>query len=160
MDKIKLGKLNLFDIIVILLIIICVAFLILKFIPKDTSDDAKVQNNTFTYEFKVEGISSTSSDMIEVGDDVFDKVTSTKIGTITDLKIETAKGTFEGNEGIVEKIEMPGKIDVYMTIKTDGKIQNGEYLANGLIRILVGQTKEIKTKYWVASGFVTDIIKD
>ena len=39
-----------------------------------------------------------------------------------------------------------------LTIKNDR-----EYLANGLIRTLVGQTKEVKTKYVMASGIVTNI---
>ena len=73
------------------------------------------------------------------------------------MKIEPALGIIEDLDGKYIKAEMPNKIDVEITAKTEGKVQNGEYIANGLIRILVGQTKEVKTKYWMASGFVTEV---
>lgn len=157
MDKIKIGKLNLLDIIIILLLILCVAFAVYKFIPKSNVTTGEEQSNTFSYTIRVEGISNTSADMLKVGDNIYDKVTNTQIGTITDLKIEPAMGIFESADGKIIKAEMPGKIDVDITVETDGKVQNGEYIANGLIRILVGQTKEVKTKYWMASGFVTQV---
>lgn len=157
MDKIKIGKLNLLDIVIIVLLVLCIAFAVFKFIPKNNAITGEEQSNTFSYTIRVEGISDTSADMIKVGDNIYDKVTNTKIGTITDLKIEPAMGIFEGADGKIIKAEMPGKIDVDITAETDGKVQDGEYIANGLIRILVGQTKEVKTKYWMASGFVTKV---
>ena len=95
--------------------------------------------------------------MIKVGDELFDKVSNSKIGIITNLKVEPAVGVIEGIEGTIIQAEMPNKIDVDITVETEGKMQNGEYVANGLIRILVGQTKQVKTKYWMASGFVTEV---
>ncbi|MBO5179151.1 MAG: DUF4330 family protein [Clostridia bacterium] len=157
MDKIKIGKLNLLDIIIILLLILCVAFAVFKFMPKKNVANGEEQSNSFSYTIRVEGISNTSADMIKVGDNIYDKVTNTQIGTITDLKIESALALIEDLDGKYIKSEMPGKIDVDITVETDGKVQNGEYIANGLIRILVGQTKEVKTKYWMATGFVTQV---
>lgn len=157
MDKIKIGKLNLLDIIIILLLILCVIFVVFKFIPDSNTTSGEEKNNIFSYIIRVEGISNTSADMLKVGDDIYDKVTNTQIGKITDLNIQPAKGTIEGTDGKIIKAEMPNKIDVDITVKTDGKVQNGEYIANNLIRILVGQTKEVKTKYWMATGFVTQV---
>ena len=67
MDKIKIGKLNLLDIVIIVLLILCVAFAIFKFMPKNNTISGEEQSNTFSYTIRVEGISSTSSDMIKVG---------------------------------------------------------------------------------------------
>lgn len=157
MDKIKIGKLNLFDIIVIAIVLLCIIFMVIKFLPQGSDSNITEQNNKFSYVVRVEGISNTSADMIKVGDELFDKVSNSKIGTITNLKIEPAVGVMEGMDGTIIQAEMPNKIDVDITVETEGKMQNGEYVANGLIRILVGQTKQVKTKYWMASGFITSV---
>lgn len=157
MDKIKIGKLNIFDIIVIVLVIFCIVFAIFKFLPKGNNGTSAEKTNTFSYVIRVEGISDTSGDMIKIGDELFDKVSNSNIGKIVDLKIEPAKVIFEDTDGTISRVEMPKKIDVEMIVETVGKIENGEYISNGLIRILVGQTKEVKTKYWMASGVVTKI---
>ena len=157
MDKIKIGKLNLFDIIVIAIVLLCIIFMVIKFWPQNSDSNITEQNNKFSYVVRVEGISATSADMIKVGDELFDKVSNSKIGIITNLKVEPAVGVIEGIEGTIIQAEMPNKIDVDITVETEGKMQNGEYVANGLIRILVGQTKQVKTKYWMASGFVTEV---
>lgn len=160
MDKIKIGKLNLFDILIIALIICCVIFAIFKLLPKSSSDSMGEKANSFSYVIKVEGISETSGEMIKVGDELFDKVSSSNIGKIKEIKIEPAKVLFESKDGTISRVEMPTKIDVELVVETNGKISNGEYTANGLIRILVGQTKQVKTKYWMASGVVTEILEN
>ena len=157
MDKIKIGKLNIFDIIVIFLLIICIVFAIWKFWPKSVSTNVLEKTNKFSYVIRVEGISNTSEEMIKVGDDIYDKVSNSHIGKIVNVKAEPTKGSFETLDGKIITAEMPNKIDLELTIETDGKIANGEYIANGLIRILVGQTKEVKTKYWMATGFITKV---
>lgn len=157
MDKIKIGKLNIFDIVVIILIVFCIALVLFKFIPQNANGDVSEKANKFTYIVRVEGISETSKDMIKVGDELFDKVSSSNIGKITEIKVEPAKVLFQDTDGTISKLEMPTKIDVELTVETEGKVANGEYTANGLIRILVGQTKQIKTKYWMASGIITNI---
>lgn len=157
MDKIKIGKLNIFDIVVIALIVCCIILVLFKFIPGNANGDVSEKTNKFSYVVRVEGISETSGDMIKVGDELFDKVSNSNIGKITEIRVEPSKGFFQDTDGTISKLEMPTKIDVELTVETDGKVVNGEYIANGLIRILVGQTKQVKTKYWMASGVITSI---
>lgn len=157
MDKIKIGKLNIFDITVLIIMIFCVIFAIIKFLPQKNNENVVGKTNEFSYVIRVEGISNTSAEMIKVGDELFDKVSNTKIGKIKDVKIEPAKVLFEDTDGKITRVEMPTKIDLEIMVETNGKVENGEYIANGLIRILVGQTKEVKTKYWMASGVVIKI---
>lgn len=157
MDKIKIGKLNIFDIAVLIIIIFCVVFAIIKFLPQRNNKNVVGKTNEFSYVIRVEGISNTSAEMIKVGDELFDKVSNTKIGKIANVKVEPAKVLFEDTDGQITRVEMPTKIDLEITVETNGKVENGEYIANGLIRILVGQTKEVKTKYWMASGVVIKI---
>lgn len=162
LKEIKLGKLNLLDlgIIVILLAFIGVfAINHLKTQKEGVTTGANGASTSFCYTFCVEGLSDTSEQMLQVGDEVYDKVANTYIGKIKELEIQPAQGLIEKENGEIVEAEIPRKIDVKMVIETEGTIKNGEYLANGLIRILVGNVKQIKTKYLMCSGSVTAIEK-
>jgi hypothetical protein len=163
LKEIKLRKLNLLDIILVLVIVIFVGvFVITHF--KSSEDGTVVTGNnsvntTFTYTISVNGLSDTSREMIRSGDEVYDKVSNTYIGKIVEVNIKEAQGTLEKENGEIILASMPGKIDVDLTVETNGTVKNGDYLANGLIRIMVGNFKEIKTKYIMFSGTVSSITK-
>ena len=151
LKNIKIGKLNILDIVIILVIAVFIG--VFAFSKINSSDNNAVAtgnssvNSKFTYTISVKGISETGKDVIKIGDEVYDKVSSTYIGKIVDLNITEAKGVLEKDNGEMLVKNIPGKIDIDLKIETDGTIKNGDYLANGLIRVLVGNFKEIKTKY-------------
>ena len=152
------GKISIID-----LLVIIVAVLMLKVVydkynyAVNPSATENVVQQKFEYVVKIRGISSTTIDMLKIEDEVYDKTSSTMIGKIADIKYENAKYEFEGNDGKIYIKEYPGKVDVILTIKTDGTIKDGEYLANGLIRVLIGENKVIKTKYVQVEANVIDI---
>lgn len=164
LSEIKIWKFNVLDIMLALIIVIFVGiFASTKLNSSDENTVATGNNNVvnkFTYTISVEGLSATSKDMLKEGDEVYDKVSGTYIGKISNLEINEAYGLLERKSGDVILAKIPGKIDVKMTIETEGNIKNGEYLANGLIRIMVGSLKEIKTKYLMCYGTVTAIDRD
>lgn len=157
----KIGKLNILDISIILVVIIFIGIFGVNNLKNENSVAAGTNSvtSTFSYNFFVEGLSDTSSGMLQVGDEVYDKVANTYIGKIKELEIVDAKAFVEKENGELIECTVPGKIDVNMMVETEGTIKNGEYLANGLIRILVGNTKEIKTKYLMCTGTVAGIEK-
>ena len=161
--KIKIGKLNFLDIIIILVILVFIGiFMITNMNSGDEGAIATGNNNVntkFIYTISVDGLSDTSAQMIKVGDEVYDKVSNTYIGKIVELNVTDAQGRLDKDNGEVVLARIPGKIDVDFVIETEGSIKNGEYLANGLTRILVGNFKEIKTKYLMCSGTISEIRK-
>ena len=129
---------------------------------KDKNDGTVTTANSsvgakFNYVIEIKALSKTSSDMLKVGDEVYDKVSGTNIGKISNIEIAEAQGVLEKSNGEVILATIPNKIDIKLTIETDGTIKNGEYLANGLIRIMVGNYKEIKTKYLMCSGTIFSV---
>ena len=161
LSEIKVWKFNIFDLSIIAVIVIFAIILVTSKI-NITADNAIVAGNTnistkFSYTIFIEGLSETSEKMLKVGDDVYDKVSGTHIGKISQLKITKAKGFLEKDNGEVILADVPGKIDVELIVETDGTIKNGEYLSNGLIRIMVGSLKEIKTKYLMCYGKFSSI---
>jgi len=163
LSEIKLGKLNVFDMAIILVVVVfAVIFVGVHSNNMDENSVTAGSNsvaNKFSYTILVEGLSDTSAEMLQIGDDVYDKISNTYIGKISKLEIEEAQGLLEKENGEVIRATLPGKIDVRMTIETDGTIKNGEYLANGLIRIMVGNQKQIKTKYLMCMGTIASIEK-
>lgn len=161
--KIKIGKLNFLDIMIILVILVFIGiFMITNMNSGDEGTIATGNNNVntkFIYTISVDGLSDTSAQMIKVGDEVYDKVSNTYIGKIVELNVTDAQGRLDKDNGEVVLASIPGKIDVDFVIETEGSIKNGEYLANGLTRILVGNFKEIKTKYLMCSGTISEIRK-
>ncbi|MBO5142558.1 MAG: DUF4330 domain-containing protein [Clostridia bacterium] len=163
LKDIKIWKLNALDIMIVL--VIAVFAIICGFSKLNATNEGSVtveSNNVaskFTYSIQVYGLSETSTEMFKSGDEVFDKISGTSIGKIKGLEITQAKAYMDKDNGELVEAIIPGKIDVKLTIETDGAIKNGEYLANGLIRIMVGNFREIKTKYLMCSGTITSIEK-
>lgn len=163
LKEIKLGKLNILDIAIILIIIVFIGIFIFNKISTSTDTNSNIINSnivtTFKYNFLIENLSETSKNMIKIGDEVYDKVSNVNIGKIANIEIMDAKDFIEKSNGEIIEAKTPGKIDVKLTIETNGEIKNGEYLANNLIRIMVGNLKPIKTKYLMCSGTVVGIEK-
>lgn len=95
--------------------------------------------------------------MLKVGDEVYEREANTYIGKIKNLEITEAKSQLQKNNGEIIETKMPTKIDVTMEIETTGIIKNDEYLANNLIRIMVGATEKVKTKYLMCTAKVIDL---
>lgn len=160
MKDIKIWKFNIFDIAIICLVVLLFIVVLVKTLPTNIANSS-IQTSTseqFVYEILFEGLAETTGEMIKVGDKLFDKTSSTHIGDIIDVKVEDANVSLEKSNGEIVVSKMPGKVNITLTVQANGTIKNNrEYLANGLIRTLVGQTKEVKTKYVMASGIVTSI---
>ena len=161
LNKIKIGKFNVLDIVIILIVIIFVGGFAISHIK--TNDDGTVATGNssvstkFTYTISISNLADTSPKMIEIGDEIYDKVSNTCIGKIVEVETTEALGLIETENGEIIEKTMPGRVDVNLKIETDGTVKNGEYLANGLIRIMVGNFREIKTKYLMCSGTISSI---
>lgn len=152
------GKISIIDILVVIVAVLMIKVVYDKYNYSVNGPSTQtVIKQEFEYIAKIKGISSTTIDMLKINDEVYDKTSSTMIGKITEIKHENAKYEFEGNDGKIYIKEYPGKVDVTLTIKTDGTIKEGEYLANNLIRVLIGENKVIKTKYVQVEANIIDI---
>ena len=162
LSEIKLGNLNVLDIAIVFVVIV---FAILFVGHQNTDSENSITagssnvSSKFVYEISIESLSNTSTEMLRVGDEVYDKISNTYIGKISELEIVEAQGLLETASGEVIRATVPGKIDVKMKVETEGTMKNGEYLANGLIRIMVGNQKQIKTKYLMCMGTISAIEK-
>lgn len=160
-SEIRIWKLNILDIMIILAVTIFVGVFALTHIQAGEEGSVVVGNSNtvtkFTYTISIANVAKTSEEMLEIGDEVYDKVSNTYIGKIVEIEASQAVGLIELENGEVIDAVMPGRADLKLKIETEGNIKNGEYLANGLIRIMVGNFREIKTKYLMCSGTISSI---
>ncbi len=159
LNEIKIWKLNILDITILFVLLLC---LILFFTDKSkaTGEIESEQNQVskFSYQVLISGVSETTGEVIKEGDVLFDKVTSAPMGTITKIETTGAIGFLKTNQGEILAKEIPDKIDLILTVETDGNVKDGEYYANNLVRILVGGSKQLKTKYAMFIGEVVDFV--
>ena len=119
----------------------------------------KSSENNFTYYVTINDIAETSKEAISIGDEIYDKSSSAYLGKIVDAEFSVSERQIETDKGEIILAEVPGRLDVKLKITTDGQIKNGEYMANGITRIIVGGFKSLKTDYILFSGMITDIDK-
>ncbi len=160
LEEIKIWKFNLLDMFIAFAIVVA----ILMFFnnkqsigaPAGQSGDEEIKDTKFTFVVEIKDVAPTTGKMLMSGDKLYDKASGTEMGTITKVDIRNATGGLQLNNGQIVTKEIPDRIDVYLTVEAEGRTNNGEFIANNLIRVLVGSFKALKTKYVMFSGTIVD----
>ena len=153
------GKISIIDIIAIIIIIGVVAGVYLKFFGK--SSEALADDCEFYYTMKVEAVRQNNieamkksvSTEFELADD---KIFS-EMGTLTEVKSESAKSIINKADGNPVMAEIPDKYDAYLTFKVNGKSTDEAYYTPQLREISVGSVYGIKSKYCQFNGYIQKI---
>lgn len=153
-------RLNLFDGIVLILVLAVGAFLVWRHFrsapPPEENVGPAVQTIRYTVEFSRwdEGVSS----LIQVGDSLVDSVRNVDIGKVTAVEAVPASAMFLNQEKKVYELHtLPGLEDVRVTVESDGTIDERAVSLNGSYPIRVGQSLYIRGEGYVGSGPVISI---
>lgn len=130
------GKVNLFDLLVIILAIILVLGITAKF---SVSKKDKAQEVTTNYEIEVKSVKQETIDAFTVGDLVSEKGSGSVIGEITKIDYEDAYDLMETPDG--EIINVPIENRYHLTITVESK--NAAKDINGVVTV---------EKYKILSG--------
>lgn len=156
-----LKKISIVDVLVVFILIFVVIGVAVKY--KNVTNQSNTQANTssinFEYTVKFENVRSTSGEMLQPGDIVFDMISGTEIGKISTISVTPTVLELETMTGNIVSSEFDARSDIIVTIETKGSIKNSEYMANDLIRILIGKNLEMKTKYVTIAGTITSVKK-
>lgn len=160
LEEIKIWKFNLLDMAIAFVIVVFAMLLISNRTTSNAveqvSGEGQNVSSKFSYVVEVKDVAITTGEMVREGDKLYDKASGTEMGTITKVDVDTAKGIFQNMDGKVEVKDIPERVDIRMTVEAEGRTANGEYIANNLIRILVGSFRALKTKYVMFSGTIID----
>ena len=150
------GKINLFDAVILFLIIILIIAGITKFSTFNQAVDANSAGK-ITYQFIINNVRDYTANAFQSGDSVFDSQTGINIGTIRKVQIQDA-GTIKSlASGKTVVAENPYRRDVVLTIETPGSSTENGFFANKSIELKVGSEKNIETLYATTYGKVKSI---
>ena len=145
------GKIGVFDILIILVIIIGVIFA-LRF-SVNTNAGAASSTQKISYTVLISKKKPGLDKDIVIGQKVFDSLKGSEIGVITGYNVKPYKSTqVNGITGNLVRSEVQGMDDIEVTISADAKVSQsgvtiGDYDVN------VGKEMFIKSKSFASNGF-------
>lgn len=151
------GKINIIDLAAIVIIIVSVAAICFKF-GFSAHKNVGSANDEITYVMKVKAIRDTSADALKIGDQLTEKTTKKKIGEIIDKRVETAKEVVNKVDGtLTREVEIPGRYDVYITVKGNGIVNDTGYFLDGAYQLGTFSSVVFSSKYIETTGTVIEI---
>lgn len=151
------GRINIFDFLIVVLVIALIAVGFLKFrtFNKTVDTDSK---GKITYTYIINDVRRYTLDALKSGDSVFDSLTDVCIGKIVKIDSEDATNidSLEDGKSIVS--ENKYKKDIILTIETPGSSTKEAFFANKSIELKVGSQKVVETLYASVNGRIGSIV--
>lgn len=154
--KIK-GKLNIIDLLAILLAVAVIAGIAVRF--KSPVTTAVKSDEEFVYTVKVEGVRDYTIEALKKAGKVTDKNSELDLGEITDVSVEPAKTQSERADGKIVMASQPDRYTAIVTVKTRGKESDNSYITADSNELSVGRTTDIYTKYVHTTGKIMSVKK-
>lgn len=150
-----LGKINLVDLGIVLLIILSVAAVGIKVYREKY---AEREHTSIQYTLFVAGVRQQSVDAINmVHERITDAETDDPLGNIVDIKTEPAANIFQKADGEYVKAYYPDKYDLYITLETEGVVTPDGYFTEGGKKLLYGDTIGVNNGYSQMFGYVENV---
>ncbi len=143
------GKINLLDL-VVLLAVLAVAG---RFAYGKLSGPAAAptgQDQVIEMTFRLPAVTQWTVDAIQVGDEVYDSKSNTRMGKIVETWTEPAVVVREMPDGIVPHVS-DTHFDLYVTVRGPARVSPNGITMSG-IEVKVGRTNQYKSAYWAGSG--------
>lgn len=140
------GKINIVDLIVVVLLILVIAVIGVRTGSGDkTANGVDVGNKT--YVVLVEGVRSFTLDAFSEGDELFSKEDGTSIGTIKKIESSPTVEIHDDGTGQIAEYSVDDKYNVYLTVETNAETTDGRTFVNGVFEISRNSSAYLKTKY-------------
>lgn len=142
-------KVNVVDIIIVLLLVVCVAGILIRFSGTKNLSATKIE-----YTLNLKGVRDYSVKALEKMGNVYDPKLKKQMGTIVDVAVENAVGEAEMADGRNVTAPIPERYDVTLTIQTDGSVGESAYYSAASNELCVGKTYEMYTKWSSCYGTI------
>ena len=148
--------LNLFDIVLIAVIVILAAVLV--FVGGTGESSAVSENGTVTYVIEFKKMENGSENLIQVGDKLVDKIKKDEIGTVKSVEIKDAAdledNMLEG--GAADAVYENGK-DVLVTIEAPCTENDRSITVGGGYVIRIGREASVRGPGYFGAGYIVDV---
>lgn len=148
------GKLNVFDLLVLLVLLALVFFASNKYIGKSTT--SAVATKDLTFKLFIHNVREITTETIQVGDKVSHFETNELMGEIMEKEIMPALTQVVTWDGAIVNAEIPEKFDMLLTVKGEGIVTDREIiLASKPIRL--GSQVKVRTNRYEVQATVFGI---
>jgi hypothetical protein len=134
--------LNLFDMIVIALVIVAIALLVTGMHVGNLFGGNEGESVNLTYTLVLRDVEEAYANAIRQGDEIYDVNTRTVVGTVTQtpaVTLHTEIALQRAEDGTVKAVEtiVPGRVDITVTVLGQAEHREGEgyYVGNQSIRV-------------------------
>lgn len=149
------GRISLFDIIIVLLVVIVAAGVYVKFLSGNGGKAAEVSK--IRYDIEIKNVGKDFVDAINMRDPIRDSVRGNDLGWVAGKNVVPAtKMNTDYINGKFVKSSIAGMYDVTVTIEADATIGAKDIIVGGE-DIRVGKKMSIKGKGYANTGFVLSI---
>lgn len=149
------GKINLFDLLVVILLIVLIFGVVAKF---STSKTDKAQAVNATYQIEVKSVKQETIDAFEVGNMVSEKGSGSIIGEITKIDYDDAYDLMETPDGKIINAPIENRYHLTLTIEALGASKD----INGVVtmekyKILGGKDITFETQKARCQGTIKNV---
>ncbi len=124
------GKINIVDLLVILIVVVAIAVTYFKF-NLSTHSDVTTSNGQAQYTLVTKAVRMYTVDQLVEGDKVFDEESGKCVGEIVKVEYEPAYDYVIKTDGTPVYSQIPERYDVKVTVLTDAIINDSGISANG-----------------------------
>lgn len=148
--------LNLFDIVIILLVIALV--LVLYFARPQSAVAPAAQSSTVIYTVELTPMVNNSAELIKVGDELVDKLKKYDLGTVKDVSVEVAKKQTDNLvDGGSVYGEMQSQQSAIVTIESACTQSSTQITVGGGFAVRVGATVNVRGPGYNGIGYIISI---
>ncbi len=149
------GKISIIDILAAVLIVVAAFGVYTRFIKGN--EKVEVKYSTIEYGMKVEKVREGSAKALENGGPLYDAKTKEYMGEIVASEIKPCFEEQEKLDGTMALSEVPGRYDVYLTVRVDGNSNSEGYYTKENKAICTGSNFVVASKYAETTGEIISV---
>lgn len=148
----KSFRFNIIDVLLIVLLLAVATALVYFFFFRTTS---VIATESYSAEYVIESIEIREEfgSLIKVGDKITDTSKQRELGEVISVEyIPSTRTTVNTETGEQMEVTVPEKLDVYITVRSDNVILDGNYKIGGSYDLFVGTYFSYRTPGFASSG--------
>lgn len=148
---------NIIDVILIMLILASLASLIYLFTAADDTDTTDVKKVLLEYSITISSIREDLQGKAGIGDAIWDAEKGTALGEVIDVAYApTVKETIDRSTGQAITTQVPGYMNIILTVQTEANAESGFYRV-AEYEFQLGRTVTFCLPDLTGTGVITDI---
>ena len=157
-EKKTTGRINLADVMVLLLCVVCIVGLVLRFGVLNTIE-TNATSEAASVTVLIEDIAGTSKDYILLGDEVYLSESGLRFGTVSSILSVSPSSYYEyRDDGSINQMQsVNGRIDVRVVISVEGCMTESGFLLDGTTYIAPNMTLSLNSSSLSVTALITDL---